>query len=61
MGARLLYASHDSDTAFLSLDAPPPGLAVAHPSLAALDPALEQWLGAGAAARASAIGAFSSP
>jgi hypothetical protein len=61
VGARLLYASPDTDTAFLALDAPPASPGVAPPPLAALDPALEQWLGAGGAARAHAIGAFSSP
>lgn len=62
VGARLLYASPDTDNAFLALDAPPAqAMPVAHPSLATLDPALEQWLGAGAATRAAAIGAFSSP
>ena len=56
VGARLLYASHDTDTAFLALDRPPSAAVhVARPSLATLDPVLEQWLGAGA------IGAFSSP
>lgn len=55
-GAALLYAAARTDTAFLALDTPPPGTdAYAHWASAdtkaapALDPALEQWLGAGVA------------
>jgi hypothetical protein len=61
VGARLLYASVDSDTALLALDAPPSSaVPAARPALASLDPALEQWLGQGAASRAPGeLGAFS--
>jgi hypothetical protein len=55
-GAALLYAAARTDTAFLALDTPPPGAdAYAHWAAAdvkvapVLDPALEQWLGAGVA------------
>jgi hypothetical protein len=61
VGARLLYASADSDTALLALDAPPSSaVPAARPAVASLDPALEQWLGSGAASRAPGeLGAFS--
>ncbi len=65
-GAALLYAAPRTDTAFLALDTPPPGAdAYAHWASAAkaapaLDPALEQWLGAGVA-RTSALSTFRLP
>lgn len=61
VGARLLYASADTDTALLALDAPPSqAVPASRPALASLDPALEQWLGRGAASRAPGeLGAFS--
>jgi lysyl endopeptidase len=67
-GAALLYAAARTDTAFLALDAPPPGDG-AYARWAAgdaksgglvLDPALEQWLGAGVARTASSA-SFSLP
>jgi hypothetical protein len=46
VGASLLYASIDTDTAFLLLDTPPPHAAeLVRASPAGTDPALEQWLG----------------
>jgi hypothetical protein len=65
-GAALLYAAARTDTAFLALDTPPPGdgayvrWASGNNSASALDPALEQWLGAGVA-RAPAAATFSLP
>ncbi|HSN21063.1 MAG TPA: hypothetical protein VLS49_10305 [Usitatibacter sp.] len=63
VGARLLYVSADTDTAFLALDSPPPvEVPVSAAALERLDPALEQWLGRAAASRASGPpGTFSSP
>ena len=53
-GAALLYAAAGTDTAFLALDVPPPAAPAyarwpADGAKLALDPALEQWLGRGAA------------
>jgi len=65
-GAALLYTAARTDTAFLALDTPPPGAgayarwATDAKSTAALDPALEQWLGSGVA-RASTLSGFSLP
>jgi hypothetical protein len=62
VGARLLHASVQTRTALVALDEPPAQAAsLARPATGGGDPALEQWLGAGGAARAHAIGAFSSP
>src|SRR5690348_7591886 len=61
VGARLLYASVATQVAFVSLDEPPAASAgLARVSDAKADPALEQWLGAGAAA-VPILGAFSFP
>ena len=66
-GASLLYAAARTDTAFLALDTPPPGdgayarwAAGDAKAARALDPALEQWLGAGVA-RTAASASFSLP
>jgi lysyl endopeptidase len=62
VGASLLYASIETDTAFLLLDAPPPQaerLVRASPD--GLDPALEQWLGSAASKGAIVQGATFSP
>jgi hypothetical protein len=62
VGARLLYASADTQVAFVSLDDPPaPSAGLARPVDAKADPALEQWLGAGAAPAAAMLDTFSFP
>jgi lysyl endopeptidase len=46
VGASLLYASIETDTALLLVDAPPPrAAALVRASPPGIDPALEQWLG----------------
>lgn len=62
VGARLLYASAETQVAFVSLDAPPAGSdRLARAPGAQADPALEQWLGAGVASAAARSGTFSFP
>jgi len=62
VGARLLYASANTHVAFVSLDEPPPGTAqLARTAGANADPALEQWLGAGAVSAHDLVGAFRFP
>jgi lysyl endopeptidase len=62
VGAELLYASGETDTAFLALDAPPPNAALHAKALApGVDPALEQWLGAAPFRAAVDAAAFSLP
>src|SRR6185437_280609 len=62
VGAELLYASSETDTTFLALDAPPPNAALHAKALApGVDPALEQWIGAAPFRAAVDVGAFSLP
>ncbi len=62
VGARLLYASTDSQVAFVSLDEPPArSERLARAAEATADPALEQWLGAGVASADALPGTFSFP
>ena len=62
VGARLLYASADTQVAFVALDEPPAATAApARIADAKADPALEQWLGAGVASAGGLPGSFSFP
>src|SRR6185437_15904479 len=62
VGARLLYASADTQVAFVSLDEPPAASAgLARTADAKADPALEQWLGAGVASSGGISRTFSFP
>jgi lysyl endopeptidase len=63
VGASLLYASIDTDTAFLLLDAPPAQSGqLVRASPPGMDPALEQWLGSAVSKGAIVpAGTFSPP